>query len=530
MKSHLRNKNIHNWHKLIPFVALSTLVLVLPANPALAFSKSTPSASAKSTVVVGIADAWNVSANLNPYERPQSGEVPYILSSVYERLLNLSPSGQLIPMLATSWTPSADAKVWTFKLQTRVKFHDGSPMTSADVVWSFQQMINPANAVGITKQLEPLYNSSGVTAVNPSTVKFSLLHPVVDFPLQISLFEAVVIKNKTIPASLRKVENGTGPYTLPNWVAGSKTDTLKAFKGYWRTGLPKTSTVILQEVVDSTARTAALFTGKADLITGVDLATVGAIKQNPKVKILVSAPAISITLEMQVDKAPFNDPNVRSALKKVLDRKSLVSTIMLGYAEAGSDQPVPPSSTLAWSKNPTAQNISGAIADLAKSGYGPNNPLKIELYAAEIQPGALLLAAAFKQAASQAGVEVSIQQAPLDSYWDAVWMQKPFFMDSWGVRQPSVAFPFAFGCKPTYDPTHWCNQGYETVMTQLANTTGADARAALLKAAGKLVNDDGGAITPLFIKTINATSTKCSGYAPPVPFYQIDFTKLLCRV
>lgn len=527
MKAHLTDVGNSRRRTLFPLVAISVSVLLLLADPAIALNPKTAT-GVKSSVTVGIADAWNLSSNLDPYERPNSGEIPYLVSSLYERLVNIDPAGKLIPMLATSWTPSVDAKEWTFKVRPGVKFHNGSPMTSADIVWSFQQMVNPANKLGITKEFEVFYAPSGVTAVDAKTVKFTLLKPMVDFPLRISYYEAVITPNKSTVESLRTKENGTGPYMLPEWKVGAKTRTLKAFTGYWKKGFPKTSEVVLQEIVDSTARTAALFTGKADLITGVDLATVGALKSNKKAKIVVSPPSISITLEMQVDQAPFNDPNVRSALKKVLDRSYLVNTVMLGYALAGSDQPIPPSSALAWSPTPTQQDIKGAIADLAKSGYSASKPLKIELFAAEIQPGALRIASAFKEAAAQAGVEVSIQQAPLDSYWDVIWMQKTFFMDSWGVRQPAVAFPFAYGCKPTYDPTHWCNPEYEKVMTQLANTTDNTKRAELFKSAGKFVNDDGGAITPLFIKSINATGAKCTGYTPPVPFYQIDFSNLRC--
>jgi peptide/nickel transport system substrate-binding protein len=485
------------------------------------------SSETKSTVTVGIGDAFQQTYNLDPYERPTSGELNYTLSSTYERLADLDASGNLVPKLATKWTPTDDGQTWTYELRDNVKFHSGKDFSAQDVVWSFTQMLDPANKLAVTEQFGAFLKPEGVTALDAKTVQFKLTKPVVDFPTQISLMEAVIIPDGVKPESLREKVDGTGPFTVKGWSKGAKTLKLTRFDGYWGEKA-KTAEIDLQEMVDTTARTSALVGGQVDVITNIDLATVKSLQKNDRVRLVDGPPAISITMEMLVDVPPFNDPNVRKALKMVLDRQYLVDTVMLGYAVAGSDQPIPPTSDLVWSKDVPQQDIAGAKAALAASGYGPDKPLKVDLYAAEIQPGAMSIAQAYKEMAAKAGIEINIQTPSLDQYWDAIWMKKPFYMDSWGVRPPTQALPFAYGCKPTYDATHWCNQDYEAVMTKAQSTVDGNARNELLKQAQELINADGGVITAVYFKNLVATSPKCEGFVQPVPFYQVDWTKLTC--
>jgi peptide/nickel transport system substrate-binding protein len=504
------------------------------ASSASQVASSAPSASSvdpvmgKDAVTVAIGEVFQQNYSIDPYARPTSGEMMPVLNSTYERLVDMTPDGVLVPKLAESWSADASGTEWTFKLRPGVTFHDGTPFTAEDVVWSFRQMLDPANAYAVTEQFGAFLDTDSVQALDAQTVTIRATRPTVDLPNQISYMEAVMVKNGSTAEERSARENGTGPYTAPDWTQGSKKVTLRAFPGYWQEGLPKTKEIHLVEVTDSTARMVALQNGEADIVMKTDLATIPTIQGDSALQLLQSAPALFLDLEMRVTQPPFDNPNVRKALKLVLDRQSLAENVYLGTAVAGTDQPIPPTSVLAWSDTFTGQDIEQARALLAEAGYDDSNPLVVELFAGEVEPGAMRIAQAFQADAAKAGVTVNLREVPQDQYWDSVWMKKPFYLDAWGVRPPNQALPFAYGCEPTYDVTGWCNEEYEELMKQASETLDEAARNELYKAAQQLIHEDGGTISGVFKNSVDAARATCQGYAPPVPFYQVDFTQLVC--
>lgn len=510
----------------LPLSAVFLVILALATSAC--SSDGDPKADSRDRVTIGVGEAFSPSYNLDPYQRVTSGEMYYVLNNTYERLIDQSASGELVPVLATKWSSNDDGSEWTFNLREGVKFHDGTPLTSKDVVWSFEQMLDPANKYAATAQFGTFLDRGGVTATDANTVVFKTKKPTVDLPLQISYLEAVVVKDGSESKERETTENGTGAYQLKSYKPGSKTIDLSAFSGYWQEGKPETPAIRLQEIVDSTARTSAIQSGQVDVITNVDLASSGALKKASNLSVVAGEPSVSRTIEMQVDTPPFDNPQVRKALKLIADRDFMVKTVMLGYAEAGNDQPIPPSWSAAFSSDPTAQNISEAKRLLTEAGYGDGKPLKLELYAAEIEQGSQRLAEAYKEMAKEAGVEVTLRTAPLDSWFDVIWMKKPFFVDAWAVRQPSQALPLAYGCSPTYDATKWCNQKFEAIMKEAQSQVDEATRTETFKRAQEVLNDDGGVINLLFAKYLVAISDKCDGYEPPVPYYQTDLRNLTC--
>src|SRR5581483_3889567 len=125
----------------------------------------------------------------------------------------------LQPMLALSWSPNKDASVWTFKLRPGVKFHNGQAMTSADVVYTFQQLSDPKNASNALSALGGVLTPKGVKAVDPMTVEFTLEGPNGNFPYLVSSdnYNAIIVPKGTDFSKWQSTFIGTGPFKYQSY-------------------------------------------------------------------------------------------------------------------------------------------------------------------------------------------------------------------------------------------------------------------------------------------------------------------------
>ena len=127
---------------------------------------------------------------------------------------------QLQPMLATSWKPSKGGAVWTFNLRQGVKFHDGSPLTADDVVYTFQQLSDPKNASNALSTFTGVLKPDGVVrrstpARSPSTSR----PPNGNFPYLVSSdnYNAIIVPKGTDFGKWQKTFIGTGPFKLQSY-------------------------------------------------------------------------------------------------------------------------------------------------------------------------------------------------------------------------------------------------------------------------------------------------------------------------
>ena len=125
----------------------------------------------------------------------------------------------LQPMLALSWKPNKDGSVWTFKLRTGVKFHNGQAMTADDVVYTFKQLSDPKNASNALSTFTSVLTPSGVKKVDSSTVEFHLEAPNGNFPYLVSSdnYNAIIVPAGTDFGKWQKTFIGTGAFKLGSY-------------------------------------------------------------------------------------------------------------------------------------------------------------------------------------------------------------------------------------------------------------------------------------------------------------------------
>ena len=141
----------------------------------------------------------------------QSGDDAYHIFAVYNRLVDIDDKFNVMPELATEWSVSEDGKTWTFKLREGVKFHTGKDFTSADVVYTFKRLLDPAQGFGSTAVLQ-FMDPDGIAAPDPYTVTFTTKKPVAEFPVLISNKFTNIVPEGATHEELRLKGDGTGPF------------------------------------------------------------------------------------------------------------------------------------------------------------------------------------------------------------------------------------------------------------------------------------------------------------------------------
>lgn len=308
--------------------------------------------------------------------------------TIFDTLVLQDETQKLVPGLAESWKALNDT-TWEFKLRKGVKFHDGSPFTAADVVFS---MARPAKVPNSPSPFTLFTRSfSEVKVVDDFTVQFITKAPAPLLPTDVS--RVAIMSSKAAKAdvaegmtteALGKGEGlvGTGAYKFVEWQRGNRI-VFAANKDYWG-DKPKWEKVTYRPMSNDAARVAALLAGDVDMIENPPPADLKKLRENPNVKIsqAVSNRLIYIHLDSfstpatagisdVTDKNPLKDVRVRKALSMAINREAITSRIMEGLGQPTGDFLPSPMFGTRKDAKPEAYNADAAKKLLADAGY-PN--------------------------------------------------------------------------------------------------------------------------------------------------------------
>lgn len=287
----------------------------------LAFATATSAFAARTDLVIGIPLE-------PPHLDPTAGaaaairEVTY--ANVFEGLTRIGPNGEVLPDLAESWTISDDGKVYTFKLHTGVKFHDGADFSADDVKFSLDRA-RAENSLNAQKQLFAAIDK--VDVVDPATVKVTLTHPQGSFLYNMGWGDAVIVSPKSADTNKEKPV-GTGPFKFESWAKGSSVTLVKS-DHYW--GTPAfLEKVEFRIVPDAAAAVPALLSGDIQAFPFFDPDSVSQVKDDPRFKVVVGATEGETILSINNKQQPFDKLQVRQAISYALDRKAIIDGASAG--------------------------------------------------------------------------------------------------------------------------------------------------------------------------------------------------------
>lgn len=350
-----------------------------------------------------------------------------IATKMFESLLTYSYELKPQPSLAKSWSVSSDGLVYTFELQTGVKWHDGQPFTAADVVFSVDKFLRKVQprARGVINQF-----IASVDAVNDTTVQFKLKKPFAPF-LKMFTNDTMPMVPKhvydgtdylTNPANQSPV--GTGPFKFKEWKKGSHVILVRN-PDYWKKGEPNLDEIVFRVIPDAASRSVAFENGSIQTLRSLDI-------DNVDVKRLSALPGVTTTdkgwemfspqafMVMNLRKPPFNDVRVRRAVMHAINRNFIVNNIFFGLGKVATG-PVS-STTPFYEKNVPMYpyDLKKARALIKESGVDlAATPIKILASGSTYGSAWSRMDEYVKQALTQIGFKVEI-----DAVDNGGWVQR----------------------------------------------------------------------------------------------------------
>jgi len=461
---------------------------------------------------------------------PGNSENGYTLALLYSygnHLTEVNSKGELIPELAESFEPSNEAKTWRFKLRNGVEFHNGKSLTADDIIATFNYH-RSEDSKSAAKGL--LTAVTDIKKDGDDTVVFELEAGNADFPYIVSDYHLMIMPSKDGAVdALGGV--GTGAYAIESFEPG-----VRAFgkrnPNYWKENSAHFDEFELISILDVTARQNAIMNGDVDHIDSVDPKTVSLLSRAPNLNILETTGTQHYTFPMRLDVGPFDNLDLRLALKHSIKRQELVDKILLGHGKAGNDIPV--SSAMPFLNTDLPQrefDPEKAAEHYKKSGHSGT----IQLSASDAAfAGAVDAAQLIAASAKEAGIDIEVVREPKDGYWSNVWNKKGWCACYWGGRPTQDWMYSAAYTKDTeWNDTSWketdAAKQFNDVVVSARSETDDEKRKAQYFEAQKLLHDDGGAIVAMWANYIHASSKKLTHGDDVAANWENDGNKLAER-
>jgi len=291
-----------------------------------------------------------------------------ITFNLFDNLTARDPDLKLIPRLATEWKATGD-KVWEFKLRPNVKFHDGSPLTSADVKYSIERTYDP----NIKSLVSTIFGTvEKIDAPDPMTVIFTTKQPDPLLPARLGFYGGQILPKayaeKVGPDEFNVKPIGSGVVKFKEWVKDDRL-VLDANKEYWG-GAPDFEKVTLKPIPENQPRLAALLSGQADMALKLIPDQVEQLKSNDKVRGEGALYAGLYVLGVNSKVPPLDNPKVKQALSLAIDRDGILKALWRGQGVAPNGF-IAPGDTVGYDpgRKPFEFNADKAKALLAEAGY-----------------------------------------------------------------------------------------------------------------------------------------------------------------
>ncbi len=439
------------------------------------------------SIQIGVGDA-STSENLDP-QRPWNQNNAIYVALGWETLLLLDHNFNLHPALATSWSSDSSLREWTFKIRPNVKFHDGTPLTAKDVVWSMQRLYESRLASPVFGPISAVLDKKNVKATDDHTVVAKLSAPDAFFPVIFSTTGTEIVKAGQDSFPLNTAV-GTGPFKFQSFQAGQGWTVVRN-PDYWQPGLPYLDEIRGVSMPDPTGMVEAVTSGAAHLTTSIGFSQIPVVAASGNAKVLTAEAYFDSYIVMNARHKPFDDVRVRQAVKLAEDRRKILASAYQGHGVATSDTPAPVTDQFyppALGVRP--QQIAQAKQLLTQAGY-PHG-LDLTLYTSDLLGGMVDMAVTFAQTLAPAGIRVSVKQHPAATYFEQIWLVQPFY-SSWVYRRhPAIRVPTTLASYSAWHETQIPHTQVDSLLAKAQATNDpAQQKQRMQTLLTWIANDDG---------------------------------------
>lgn len=451
-------------------------------------------------------------------------ETETIIRNMFDGIVTRDADMNVVPQLAEGWT-AVDPTTYEFKLRSGVAFHDGSPLTAADIKFSIDRLTKENAMGGQTSPRQSLLGPiADVEVVDDLTFRIKLESPWPILPAMLP-FQEMVSKahvEAVGDAAMADNVNGTGPFKLVEWRKGQSV-IMERNDAYYGgstdikpVGNACVDRVIFQVIPENASRVAALLAEEVHIIDKLPAHLVGQVEANPGTKVMAVNGTRTTYVALNNQSGPFADIRVRHALAHALDRQLIVDKILNGNASLTNGILSPD----AFGKNENLPayeyDVDKAKALLAEAGFADGLDVTLDVDGANKEI-AEAIAAVAAEAGFRIGVvvgEVSTLRSRFRTKGEPIDGQ--MWLTSWGNGSLDPVGIFV--------PTHRTNDrgnssGYANpevdALLDAANTeTDGAKRAAMYAEAEAIVNRDLPKIYLWVAQDLYGVSTKLSGWRP----------------
>ena len=415
-----------------------------------------------------------------------------------------NPTGELFE----SWEAKPGAAVWVFNVRKGIKFSNGKTLDADDIIYSInyhrgEKSKSPAKGI-----LEPIKE---IKALSPTQVQFTLAAGNADLPVVLADYHIVIV-----PKDFKDWQKpiGTGAYTLESFEPGVRL-VYKNRGDYWKAGRGHFDSVEIRNIQDPTARTAALQSGAVDGVNRLDPRTVGQILKNKKLAVVrTKGTGNRYAFVAHVNEGPYQNKDLRLALKYGIDRDKIIKQVFNGYAVPGNDHTID-------SLNPfynTALKQRKYDPDKAAFHFKKANigSAGLELQTSEGAWGSAVdCAALYQESLKKAKIPLNVKKVSSDGYWDNVWLKVPFCAVYWGRRlSADASLSLVFGSGSSWNDTNWKRPDFDKILTEARVELDNAKRKQMYFAAQEMINDDGGMVCFAISDYLDGYSSKVKGVEP----------------
>ncbi len=428
-----------------------------------------------------------------------------VLENVYDTLVEPDADLQMRPALAESWDVTPDQLTWTFHLRRGVKFHDGSPLTADDVVFTYRRIIDEELA-----NVDKLSAIADIRAANPSTVVLRLKQPSPNLLTNLGGFKgmAIVQRKNVESGQIATHPIGTGPFSFEGQKSGDSI-TLNANPDYWG-GAPKVSGVVFRFIPEKSTALSALQAGEIDWTDSIPTQRVNQLSDDDSVNLAVVPSNDYWYLALNEARKPWNDVRVRQAIAYAIDRDAIVTATSYGTA-ANNQLAIPKGNFWYTDYSRYHYDIDTAKRLLAEANAAPQ---KLDMLVTNEYPETVTAAQIIADNLAPLGITVNIRTVDF-----ATWLDEQnsghfdMLMMGWlGNIDPDDFYYAQHHTDGTSNAQKFSNPEVDRLLDAGRVETNQDARAQIYRKAATLIADEGSYIYLYNPSVIQAWNKDMSGY------------------
>ncbi|MEU1312485.1 ABC transporter substrate-binding protein [Streptomyces cinnamoneus] len=361
----------------------------------------------------------------------QGNESDYlVIALVHDTLTAPGAKANTTGRLATSWTASDDLRTWRFTLAEDAAFHDGSPVTADDVVWSLRRLRGtPAGAARL-----PGIQAANITADGRRTVVLVSDYANAELPL-LTRLSTFVLRKDTGEKELDKAP-GTGPFAL-DWYRGGNARLVR--NEHWHGGTVLLDAIEVTMFESPQAMANAMLAGQLDLASNAGAVAGRSAASRKDVRVVRRPDDMAMPIVMRTAQgSPFADPRVREAVRLAVDRQAMVKQVLSGYGTVAND-------VLGTADPAYAEDIAQRTRDLGRAGRllkeaGFDLGRTYDLVTTEDVAGLAESATLFASQVREAGIKVKVVKQESGTFYDRTWLKGDLYTTYWGTNDSVVFF------------------------------------------------------------------------------------------